>query len=52
MFSFSNEFENDKGVEGSKMLQVTSIFNNKIRDTIYEIRNKDINYFGKNYTPI
>ena len=33
MFSFSYAFENDeKGIEGSKMLQVTSLFNNKNRD--------------------
>ena len=30
MFSFVNAFENDeKGVEGSKILTVTSMFNNK-----------------------
>ena len=33
MFSFSSELANyDKGVEGSKVLQITSTFNNKIRD--------------------
>ena len=32
MFSFVKAFENDeKGVEGSKVLTVTSLFNNKIR---------------------
>ena len=30
MFSFSNEYDSDRGVEGSKILQVMSIFNNKI----------------------
>ena len=38
MFAFSYAFENDdKGVEGSKMLQVTSLFNNKIKDEKWPI---------------
>ena len=33
MFSFSSELSNyDKGVEDSKVLQITSTFNNKIRN--------------------
>ena len=33
MFSYSSELSNyDKGVEDSKVLQLTSTFNNKIRD--------------------
>ena len=33
MFSYSSELTNyDRGVEGSKVLQLTSTFNNKIRD--------------------
>ena len=42
MFSFVNAFEgDDKGVEGSKILTVTSMFNNK---------NKAFEYFMWFYT--
>ena len=35
MFSFVNAFEDDeRGIEGSKILTVTSMFNNKIRAKI------------------
>ena len=50
MFSFSNNFLNDeKGVEGAKIIKVTSLFNNKIKGQhkFYLQSQSDTEFFHK-----